>query len=77
MPTYRCAICQSVVEYAGGLPQLYPFCSERCRLVDLGKWFREQYTIDRELDAEDVGDIERPAGESAAWPAPPRPPDRN
>jgi hypothetical protein len=77
MPTYRCAICQSAVEYAGVLPPRYPFCSERCRLVDLGKWFREQYTIDREQGAEDMGDIEGPAGEGAAWPVPPEPTDRN
>ena len=23
----------------------FPFCSKRCRLVDLGKWFREDYRI--------------------------------
>ncbi len=22
-----------------------PFCSERCRLIDLGKWASEEYTI--------------------------------
>jgi endogenous inhibitor of DNA gyrase (YacG/DUF329 family) len=23
----------------------YPFCSDRCRLVDLGKWLGEEYRI--------------------------------
>ncbi len=23
----------------------YPFCSDRCRLVDLGRWLGEQYRI--------------------------------
>ncbi|HSN91656.1 MAG TPA: DNA gyrase inhibitor YacG [Anaeromyxobacteraceae bacterium] len=23
----------------------FPFCSERCRLVDLGKWLGEEYRI--------------------------------
>jgi endogenous inhibitor of DNA gyrase (YacG/DUF329 family) len=23
----------------------FPFCSERCRLLDLGKWFDGQYRI--------------------------------
>ncbi|NGP52159.1 DNA gyrase inhibitor YacG [Thioalkalivibrio sp. XN8] len=27
-----------------------PFCSERCRLVDLGQWFGEEHTIPGEPD---------------------------
>ncbi len=54
MPTYRCAICDREVRYAGVLPALYPFCSPRCKLVDLGKWLREQYAIDRDLNTEDA-----------------------
>jgi uncharacterized protein len=26
-----------------------PFCSERCRLIDLGQWFNEQHRVSREL----------------------------
>jgi len=26
----------------------YPFCSERCKLVDLGKWLGEEYKIPAE-----------------------------
>jgi len=26
-----------------------PFCSERCRLLDLGQWFEEGHRISREL----------------------------
>ena len=26
--------------------QWYPFCSERCRLLDLGAWFDEEYGLD-------------------------------
>lgn len=22
-----------------------PFCSERCKLLDLGEWFEERYTV--------------------------------
>ncbi len=25
--------------------ETYPFCSERCRLVDLGRWMDERYRI--------------------------------
>jgi uncharacterized protein len=23
----------------------FPFCSHRCKMVDLGKWFDESYTV--------------------------------
>ena len=26
----------------------FPFCSERCRLIDLGKWLGEEYRIPEE-----------------------------
>ena len=26
-----------------------PFCSERCKLIDLGQWFNEEQRISREL----------------------------
>jgi endogenous inhibitor of DNA gyrase (YacG/DUF329 family) len=29
-----------------------PFCSERCRLIDLGKWLNEEYRLP-DLDAEE------------------------
>jgi endogenous inhibitor of DNA gyrase (YacG/DUF329 family) len=38
----RCPICKK--EVAKGDPE-FPFCSERCRLVDLGMWATEQYRI--------------------------------
>ncbi len=34
-----------------------PFCSERCRLIDLGKWAGEEYKIpDEEDDGEKSGE---------------------
>ena len=29
------------------LPPSVPFCTERCRLIDLGKWFDEEFRISR------------------------------
>jgi hypothetical protein len=37
-----CPSCGTVVE---PLEETYPFCSERCRLVDLGRWMDERYRI--------------------------------
>lgn len=45
-----CPICNREVEAQS--PTL-PFCSERCRLVDLGKWFTGSYSINRPLEPED------------------------
>lgn len=64
MKTYACAICGRPVEYEGVLPPLYPFCSDRCKLVDLGLWLREAYTIDRDLRPEDLAGGDLPAGEA-------------
>lgn len=42
----RCPICGK--EFAGtsldDLPA-FPFCSDRCRLIDLGRWIDGDYTI--------------------------------
>jgi endogenous inhibitor of DNA gyrase (YacG/DUF329 family) len=34
-----------VAKGAPGLEKLFPFCSERCHLVDLGRWLGEEYRI--------------------------------
>ena len=36
-----------------------PFCSERCRLIDLGAWLTEKHTIPGETAAEE-GPSEEP-----------------
>ncbi len=38
-----CPICKKK-EVAPGEPD-FPFCSERCRLLDLGNWASEKYVI--------------------------------
>lgn len=39
-----CPICGSPIREVG---ETFPFCSQRCRLVDLGKWLGESYRIER------------------------------
>lgn len=42
----RCPSCkQPVKSEGGGRPADYPFCSERCRLLDLHRWLDGQYRI--------------------------------
>ena len=38
----RCPTCRTIV-MAGD--QHFPFCSDRCRLIDLGKWANGGYVI--------------------------------
>jgi hypothetical protein len=44
MPEARCPICRSVVAMTPDNPHR-PFCSERCRLLDLSAWTSERYRI--------------------------------
>jgi endogenous inhibitor of DNA gyrase (YacG/DUF329 family) len=39
-----CPTCQRPVEWSAASP-FRPFCSERCRLIDLGAWFGEKHAI--------------------------------
>jgi len=42
----RCPTCRKAVETEPGKrPKDFPFCSERCRLLDLGKWLRGDFRI--------------------------------
>jgi endogenous inhibitor of DNA gyrase (YacG/DUF329 family) len=40
----RCSICNKPVLARSQNP-MFPFCSERCRFVDLGKWLGEEYRV--------------------------------
>jgi endogenous inhibitor of DNA gyrase (YacG/DUF329 family) len=42
-PGVRCPVCNEPVLREGN--RFYPFCSERCKLVDLSKWLGEEYRI--------------------------------
>jgi uncharacterized protein len=38
----QCPTCKKTVKSEGAD---FPFCSDRCRLIDLGKWASGQYVI--------------------------------
>jgi endogenous inhibitor of DNA gyrase (YacG/DUF329 family) len=38
-----CPICHKVIEWEGN--RFRPFCSERCKLIDLGNWATESYRV--------------------------------
>ena len=42
----ECPICKKPVdEPKPGEKSFYPFCSERCKLIDLGRWLGGKYQI--------------------------------
>lgn len=50
-PGKRCPVCGDAVDPG---QESYPFCSARCRLADLGRWFGERYRVSRPLEQKDV-----------------------
>jgi endogenous inhibitor of DNA gyrase (YacG/DUF329 family) len=49
----NCPTCRKLAIKKGN-PR-FPFCSERCRLVDLGRWIDEEYRVPGEPDASGGG----------------------
>jgi endogenous inhibitor of DNA gyrase (YacG/DUF329 family) len=51
-----CPICKTVLENAPADFESRPFCSARCKLVDLGNWLDGSYRIPSAERPEDVED---------------------
>jgi uncharacterized protein len=43
-PIVNCPICGKVVEWKAE-NRFRPFCSERCKQIDLGAWANEEYRV--------------------------------
>jgi endogenous inhibitor of DNA gyrase (YacG/DUF329 family) len=42
----NCPICKKPVpDDDASRPKAYPFCSDRCKLIDLGRWLDGKYQI--------------------------------
>lgn len=51
----NCSICKTPVD-SDSNPE-FPFCSERCRLLDLGAWSSEKYVVsDPIFDEEELNE---------------------
>lgn len=50
--TVDCPTCGAPVEWSSA-SQFRPFCSDRCKLIDLGAWAAEEHKIPVAPDAED------------------------
>jgi tRNA threonylcarbamoyl adenosine modification protein YjeE len=47
---HACPACSTTVTSAA---EHFPFCSRRCRMVDLGKWMKESYRVSRPVTDSD------------------------
>ena len=53
--TLKCPTCRKETPWNGN--EFRPFCSERCRLIDLGNWASGEYCVPgKPLPAEDEAD---------------------
>ena len=61
--TMKCSICGNDYEFAykkdEPLPPHCPFCSKRCKAIDLGKWLNNEYRISTLVrESEDLAKLE-------------------
>lgn len=47
----HCPICKTIATHEN---EHYPFCSPRCKQIDLGRWADEKYKITRPLEHRDL-----------------------
>jgi endogenous inhibitor of DNA gyrase (YacG/DUF329 family) len=59
MAARRCPICKREIPPSEGLAPLGPFCSARCRSIDLGSWLDGKYSVPVTEDDEDEGGVSR------------------
>lgn len=55
-----CPICSRIIEDAPDDFGPRPFCSMRCKLVDLDNWLNEAYRLSRPLTVEELDEVEPP-----------------
>ena len=50
----KCPTCKKVVQWAEN--DYRPFCSERCKMIDLGTWANEEYSVSVEnvIDLDEI-----------------------
>jgi endogenous inhibitor of DNA gyrase (YacG/DUF329 family) len=55
---HKCPICKAPTDSA--LHREFPFCSEDCRVRDLGNWATEKYVVsDAIFDEDDIAEADR------------------
>ena len=55
-PPWTCPTCARAAPREG---KAFPFCSPRCRLIDLGRWAGGDYKVSRALEPDDLEEAAR------------------
>jgi len=58
----KCPVCGRKSDF--NADPLGPFCSKRCKLIDLGKWFGEEYRISEPLRPDHLAGYENMEGQA-------------
>ncbi len=48
----KCAHCKTQFNYYDS--EFRPFCTERCKMIDMGHWLNESYVVARGLQEDEV-----------------------
>ena len=60
-----CAICEEPLPENAAETPLFPFCSARCKMVDLNRWFDGDYAVVSPASIEDMEEeLEKQAAEA-------------
>ncbi len=59
----KCPICKKEAAPGG---EFFPFCSERCKIIDLGNWASEAYVISTPAQAEESSEPDDNGSEQAS-----------
>ena len=51
-------VCPTCGERVDADSDALPFCSARCKLADLGRWFSGDFRISRRLEQSDLDELE-------------------
>jgi len=58
---HRCPVCHKIVKASlqkqAKEEKFFPFCSERCKLIDLGAWLDAKYKIVSNLQLKESGEL--------------------
>ena len=49
----KCPICKKPVDESN---EFFPFCCERCKIIDLGNWATEKYVVSTPIQPTDPED---------------------
>ncbi len=57
---HRCPVCEKIIKASlqeqSEQAKFFPFCSRRCKLIDLGAWLDAEYKITSKLQSQETGE---------------------